>query len=65
MIDSDKQQQIIYKHLFDSFQYLVSLLIDGAKMNDVYLKVIDFVQKLNPDLVKALPDNFGNGVKLY
>ena len=64
MIDSDKSQQVNYKHLLDSFQYMVSLMNEGNRMNDIYDKVYDFVKSKDENLLSKLPDSFGYGVRV-
>ena len=63
MIDSDKSQQINYKHLYDAFQYMVSLMTEGIRMSDIYEKVVDFVKTKDEKLVAKLPESFGYGVR--
>jgi nucleosome binding factor SPN SPT16 subunit len=62
MIDSDKTQQQNYRVLLESFNYMVSLMTEGAKMCEIYQKVVDFIKSKDENLVHRMPENFGYGV---
>jgi nucleosome binding factor SPN SPT16 subunit len=64
MIDSDKSQQINYKYLLEAFQFMISLMIEGQIMNEIYEKIVDFVKNKDANLVSKLPESFGYGVIL-
>jgi nucleosome binding factor SPN SPT16 subunit len=64
MIDADKPQQNHYKILFEAFNFLISQLVEGNKLNHVYDQVKDFIINKDKNLKDKLPDNFGYGIGL-
>ena len=62
MIDSDKSQQLNYVNLYEAFLYMITLMHEGEKINEIYDKVSEFVRKKDPSLVQKLPESFGHGV---
>lgn len=64
MIDAQNSQQIKYKILFEAFNFLISKLVDGANLSDVYKQTFDFIVDKDHDLKDNLPDNFGFSIGL-
>lgn len=64
MIDADKSQQNNYKILYEAFNFLVSSVVEGVKINSVYEKVVEFIISKDSSLEGRLPENFGFGIGL-
>jgi len=59
MVDPTEKMQENYKYLLTLEDYLIELLKEGAKLNEVYDKVREKCQGERPDLVEKLTPNFG------
>jgi len=64
MIDAQNSQQTKYKILFEAFNFLISKLVDGAVLSDVYKQTFDFIVDKDHDIKDNLPENFGFSVGL-
>jgi len=64
MIDAQNSQQTKYKILFEAFNFLISKLVDGAHLSDIYKQTFDFIVDKDHDLKDNLPDNFGFSIGL-
>ena len=64
MIDAEKPQQNHYKILFEAFNFLISQLVEGNKLNHVYNQVKEFIINKDNSLKDKIPDNFGYGIGL-
>lgn len=64
MIDAQNSQQTKYKILFEAFNFLISKLVDGAVLSDVYKQTFDFIIEKDHDLKHNLPENFGFSIGL-
>lgn len=59
MVDPTEKMQENYKYLLTLEDYLIELLKEGAKLNEVYDKVREKCQEERSDLVDKLTPNFG------
>ncbi len=64
MIDAQNSQQTKYKILFEAFNFLISKLVDGAVLSDVYKQTFDFIVEKDHELKDNLADNFGFSIGL-
>lgn len=64
MIDAQSSQQTNYKILYEAFNFLISKLVDGAVLSDVYKQTFDFIIDKDQNLKDNLPSNFGFSVGL-
>lgn len=64
MIDAQNSQQTKYKILFEAFNFLISKLVEGAVLSDVYKQTFDFIVDKDHDLKDNLPENFGFSIGL-
>lgn len=64
MIDAENSQQTKYKILYESFNFLISKLVEGNVLGKIYQETIDFISDKDENLIQKLPESFGFSIGL-